>query len=169
MPMSESDKSESDKSESMEIKGRNGTVIWDGDFISIRRSGFLARTGVGKGEKHIPIASITAVQWKPAGAVVNGFIQFTVPGGNEGRSHFGSQTIDASKDENSVIFTKKQMGSFETLRTAVEQAIVARSRPMSPAAPDHLAQLRELGALRDAGILSSEEFDTKKAEILGRL
>ena len=36
---------------------------------------------IGKGEKRIPISSIKAVQWKPAGPLVNGFIQFTVPGG----------------------------------------------------------------------------------------
>ena len=37
-------------------------------------------------EKRIPIRSIQAVQWKPPGALVNGYIEFTVPGGNETRS-----------------------------------------------------------------------------------
>jgi hypothetical protein len=30
-------------------------------------------------------------------------------------------------------------------------------------------QIRQLAALRDEGILSGEEFETKKAELLGRL
>ena len=34
----------------------------------------------GKGEKRIPAASITAVQWKQPGAMVRGFIQFTMAG-----------------------------------------------------------------------------------------
>jgi hypothetical protein len=34
---------------------------------------------------------------------------------------------------------------------------------------DSIAQLRELGALRDAGILSDEEFQEKKTEILRRM
>lgn len=39
----------------------------------------------------------------------------------------------------------------------------------SVAAPDPIEQLRKLGELRDAGILTEEEFATKKAEILSRL
>jgi len=45
--------------------------------------------------------------------MLNGFIQFSVPGGNEARSKFGSQTMDAVKDENSVVFTRKQQAGFE--------------------------------------------------------
>ena len=71
-------------------KGHNGTVTFDGDFVTIERTGFLARTSVGKGTKRIPVSSITAVQWKPAGGMVNGFISFTVGGGNEAHSRFGS-------------------------------------------------------------------------------
>lgn len=156
----------------MEVKGHTGTVVWDGDFVTIRRTGFNARMSVGKGEKRLPLSSITAVQWKPAGALVNGFIQFTVPGGNESRSRAGSQTTNAVKDENSVVFIKKQMPAFEELRAAIEQAIADRGRPAAPAAPaapDHLQQLKQLGELRDAGILSEQEFEAKKAEILGRL
>lgn len=156
----------------VEVKGHTGTVIWDEDFVTIRRTGFNARITVGKGEKRIPIASITSVQWKPAGAMVNGYIQFSAGGGNESRSRFGAQTMDAVKDENSVVFTKKQMAEFETLRTAIEQAIAHRNRPAAtavPAATDHLSQLKQLGELRDAGILTEEEFGAKKAEILSRL
>ena len=156
----------------MEVKGHTGTVVWDGDFITIKRTGFNARMTVGKGEKRIPVASITAVQWKPAGAMVNGYIQFSMGGGNESRAQFGSQTTNAVKDENSVVFTKKQMPEFAELRSALEEAIAHRGRPSepsAPAAPDHLAQLKQLGELRDAGVLSEEEFAGKKAQILQRL
>jgi hypothetical protein len=37
------------------------------------------------------------------------------------------------------------------------------------AAPDPIEQLRRLGELRDAGIVTEEEFAAKKAEVLGRL
>jgi hypothetical protein len=36
-------------------------------------------------------------------------------------------------------------------------------------APDYITQLRELGKLRDAGILTDEEFTAKKTEILSRI
>jgi hypothetical protein len=112
----------------IEVEGHTGQVTFDGFFVTIHRKGFRARAIVGKGEKRIPLPSIAAVQWKPAGAMVNGFIQFTVPGGNERRSKFGSQTTDASKDENSVVFTKRQMPDFAKLRAAVEQAMSSAAK-----------------------------------------
>lgn len=156
----------------MEVRGHTGSVIWDGQFVTLRRTGFLARASIGKGEKRVPLRSITAVQWKPAGPLVNGFIQFTLGGGNESRSRFGAQTTDAGHDENSVIFTRKQMPQFAALRAAVESAIADRGRPASalpPAAPDHLAQLKQLAELRDGGVISDDEFQAKKVELLGRL
>jgi hypothetical protein len=45
-----------------EVQGRNGTVIFDGQFVTIQRTGFMARATLGKGEKRIPVASITAVE-----------------------------------------------------------------------------------------------------------
>jgi hypothetical protein len=41
--------------------------------------------------------------------------------------------------------------------------------PAASAAPDPMDQLRKLGELRDAGVLTEEEFAAKKADILSRL
>lgn len=107
----------------LEVKGVNGTVLFDGAMVIIRRSGAMARMTIGKGEKRIPLRSISAVQFKPAG-LVRGFIQFTIPGGNERRSSFGSQSTDAARDENSVLFGKTQQAEFERLRDAIEARLV---------------------------------------------
>lgn len=149
-------------------KGRNGTLHFDGQFVTIARSGFLARGTIGKGEKRIPVSSIAAVQWKPAGAMANGFIQLTLPGGNEKQSRFGHQTADAVTDENSVVFTRKQMPDFEVVRNALESAIANRSASAA-AAPDLTAQLAQLAALRDQGVLTDAEFDAKKTDLLARI
>lgn len=51
----------------------------------------------------------------------------------------------------------------------------APSAPVEPAAPavsnepDAMEQLAKLGQLRDAGVLTEEEFAQKKAEILARM
>ena len=39
--------------------------------------------------------------------------------------------------------------------------------PPAEAAPDPIAQLKELGALHERGILTDEEFAAQKAKILG--
>lgn len=103
--------------------GYNGTVTLDGKFVTISRTGALARMSVGKGEKRIPVRSITSVQWKPPGPMVNGFIEFSIGGGNETRSTFGRQTTKAGHNENAVIVTKNQEQQFLALRAAVEDAM----------------------------------------------
>lgn len=45
----------------------------------------------------------------------------------------------------------------------------ATAHDAPPAAPDPMEQLRKLAELRDAGILTEEEFTAKKADILGRM
>ncbi|GLW73635.1 hypothetical protein Kpho02_59340 [Kitasatospora phosalacinea] len=149
----------------IEAKGHNGQVTFDGEYVTITRKGFLARTSVGKGEKRIHISQIAAVQWKPPGKLVNGFIQFTVPGGIERRSGFGNQTNSAIHDENSVIVMKNQAAAFEELREAVDEAIARQHRPLPT---DSLAdELTKLQQLAESGALSAQEYESAKARILG--
>jgi hypothetical protein len=156
------------------VKGVNGQVTFDAHFVTITRQGFAARVTIGKGDKRLPVSSIAAVQWKPAGPMMNGFIQFTVGGSNERRSAFGHQTMSAVHDENSVVFTKTLMPKFQTLRALIEDAIVVAHRPftmpatVAPSAelPTQLQQLRELGELHANGIVSDDEFAKLKAQLL---
>jgi hypothetical protein len=71
---------------------------------------------------------------------------------------------------NAVTFARKQLPEVQTmankLRERVGQAAVA---PATAAAINPTDQLRSLAELRDAGILTDEEFAAKKAEILARL
>jgi hypothetical protein len=153
----------------MEAKGKTGQVQFDGQYVTITRNGFLARSVVGKGEKRLHVAQIAAVQWKPAGAMVNGFIQFTVPGGNERRSKFGSQTKTAVHDENSVVFTKKQQPAFEKVRAALDAAIAQQHAPtaQAPAASSVADEIAKLSGLAQSGALTQEEFQQAKARLLG--
>jgi hypothetical protein len=50
-------------SETVTAKGKTGEVSFDGRFVTITRTRALAMLTVGRGEKRIPIRSITAVQW----------------------------------------------------------------------------------------------------------
>jgi len=151
----------------LHAKGTNGQISVDEDFVTLHRKGFAARVSVGKGDKRLPISTIAGVQWKPAGAIVEGFLQFSVPGGNERRSALGSQTSTARQDENSVTFRKAQQGEFEAVRAFIESAIARRNRPIpTAAAPDLADQLGRLAALRDQGVLTEDEFAVQKARLL---
>lgn len=161
----------------MEARGHNGQVHFDGQLVTITRKGYIARTRIGKGEKRIPLAAITAVQWKPATWLVRGFIQFTMAGGVEVKSRYRHQTADASHDENSVVFNVWQMEAFAELRAAVETALgrlqgtaaTPSAEPTSVTASDSAGRLQELARLHAAGLVSDQEYAAKRAEILGQI
>ena len=50
-----------------------------------------------------------------------------------------------------------------------EPQYAAPPAPAAAAAPDYAAELEQLAKLKAEGILSEEEFEAKKAELLGRL
>ena len=41
--------------------------------------------------------------------------------------------------------------------------------PPKPTVDDPMQQIRRLGELHDAGLITSEEFETKKAELISRI
>ena len=49
---------------------------------------------------------------------------------------------------------------------AAQQA-PAQQAPAEPAAPDYAAELEQLAQLKNQGILTDEEFEAKKKQILG--
>ena len=60
-------------------------------------------------------------------------------------------------------------GSHPSQHAPAAPVSVPASQPAAQAGPDLGAQLTQLASLRDAGILTEEEFVAKKADILGRM
>jgi hypothetical protein len=52
------------------------------------------------------------------------------------------------------------------VNTAARSAAGPATTPATAPAPDPFDQLRKLAELRDAGIVTNEEFDAKKAQLL---
>lgn len=149
----------------LEATGINGQVVFDGQTVSITRKGFVAWVGHGgAGSKVIPVKSIAAVQFKPATSMVNGFVTFTVHG-EVSRSKAGRAKANAANDENGVVIRKSHMEAMQPLVDAVQAAIVAPA-PGTATAPDPLDQIARLAELHKQGILTDEEFATKKASLL---
>ncbi|CAM4019446.1 DUF4429 domain-containing protein [Mesobacillus zeae] len=152
----------------MEAKGVNGQLELVGNKIIIKRKGMLAKMTQGlKGDKEIQIKQISSMQIKKAGALTNGYIQFTFSGGKENKGGL----FDATKDENTIMFNKKQMPDFLTLKEAVEAKIDELSTSnhvqASSAPVDVADQISKLAILKDQGILTEDEFNAKKKQLLG--
>ena len=152
----------------LSAKGRQGTIDFDGQFVTIRREGLIARSQFGKNEKKIPLRSIQAVQWKPYKMTGWGFIQLTLAGGVERRSRLGSASTEAHKDENSVTFNKHQQEAMRTLYDALQAALGdLQSGDRSVPAPAGADELAHLASLHADGKLTDAEFTAAKARALG--
>jgi hypothetical protein len=142
-------------------RGVNGQLELHGDKVCIKRKGLMGFLTQGlKGDKEIRLSSISSIQFKKASALTNGYIQFAFMGGKEAKGGI----FQATKDENSVIFTQKQQAQFEYIKIKIEQLLNA---PTAAQAPDDADQIAKFAILRDQGILTPEEFDAKKKQILG--
>ncbi|MGX9346581.1 SHOCT domain-containing protein [Microbacterium sp. KNMS] len=82
-----------------------------------------------------------------------------------------SITFRVSKDE-AAQFRAAILDAMEELKARRDtRVVVEHAAPAAPdtGAPDIAGQLQRLASLRDAGILTDEEFGAKKAELLKRL
>jgi Short C-terminal domain/Domain of unknown function (DUF4429) len=143
-------------------KGYNGQISIEGDWLTIERKG-LGRIGHSKGDKRIALGQIVAVKMRPAGRLANGFIHFSTPGRDDLKGGLSA----ANKDDNSVIFTRGQQADFDAVREHIENYIAARSGVTASTPADPAEQIRKLAQLRDEGLLTEDEFQAKKTQLLG--
>ena len=61
---------------------------------------------------------------------------------------------------------KEQQQAAEQAPPPQEQVQYAEEPPAAPSTDDKLAQLKQLGELRDAGVLTDSEFEAQKGKIL---
>lgn len=146
----------------MRVEGSNGSVEYLGDRIVIRRKGLAnVLTQGAQGDKTFPLSRITAVQFRRAGSMMAGLIQFTIQGGRE----FRGGMLEATKDENAVMFTRDQEPAFARLREQVESAIMAGTTP-APSVRSEIDDLAKLAELHEKGYLTTNEFEARKQTIL---
>ena len=147
----------------MNAKGIDGTMRLDGDMLYIHKKQFF----VSRGEKAIPLSSITAIQWKEP-ALTSGYIQVVLKGSGESKGG----VFDATKDENAILFNKSR-GQVLAIRDAINRELAERSRMGSsaaapqPVATDPIGELVRWAELRDKGVISQDEYDAKKRQLLG--
>ena len=151
-------------------KGIGAQILLLADRIRIKRRGLRAFALHGaKGEKDIFISEVSSIQFKKAGMLFNGYIQFAFRGGQEAKAGIRQ----AVEDENTVMFNSSQQPAMERFRRCLNERIVAlRSSPTTtvvatPSTNSELDEIEKLARLRDKGIITDEEFRQKKHKLLG--
>lgn len=149
------------------LKGANGQLYVYENKIEITRKGMWAFANQGlKGTKTIPISEIKSIQVKKSG-IVQGYIQFGISGSIENQGGYQS----ANHDENTVTFLDASCNQIAlNIKSYIEDTIVTKSNSQntiiqqSYSSADELKKYKEL---LDDGVITQEEFDAKKKQILG--
>lgn len=121
--------------------------------------------GGALGGKKIEFSDLTSIQFRePAGATV-GFIQFAYPGSAESKGGL----LAAINDENSIPFqpcdlplAQEIVNFIENRRKEIKSKASMPIQQQSTA--DEIAKFKQLC---DSGIITQEEFDAKKKQLLG--
>ena len=149
----------------MGIKGIAGQIELYDDKIMIKREGAHAKLTHGfKGDKTIYIDQVSGVQLKLGTNMLNGYIQITIPGGNESRGGI----MVATKDENTVFFKKAQNNAATRIKDKIEELrnqarMGTQTVVQQQSIPEQIKAFKEL---YEDGILTEEEFEKKKKELL---
>ena len=149
------------------VQGANGWLgLYEG-HVRLVKSGFRAMVGVGygAGTKDIALSQISAIQWRDAGDLWLGYIAFSFLGGSDS----SGGVFDAAKSDNAITFEKLQQAEFASVRSAIQGRLGGRAPVVSAATGGVADQIRELASLRDGELITPEEFEAKKAELLKRM
>lgn len=133
----------------------NGLIV-----LTDRRLLFVMDGVMSKQTEDFPLDKISSVQWN-SGLAMGTIIVFA--SGN--KAEIKNVQKDDGKQITDLIRARLSGGpdALASPQVATQPAVTV------PTAVDPIAQLRQLGELRDAGILTEDEFASKKAEILARM
>jgi len=152
--------------DSIEAKGATGRISFDGQYVTIVRSGVLGRPAAGAPETRLHITEITGIGWRPAG-LARGTITFQTA---DGPRRYGSDGGRAAAGErNTIAFRGRQQPEFAELKVAVERAIAVQrgAAIRGTEATSTADEIARLSHLVQSGAITQEEFRQAKARLLG--
>lgn len=134
------------------------------DNITISQKGMMNVINRGlTGEKTFLFKNMSGLQYKAPG-LTTGYLQLILIGSSEVK---GGVT-GAVKDENTILFTKKENGLILELKEFIEWKIANLNAGVNHSQSNsNLDEIRKLKSLLDDGIITKEEFDIKKRQLLG--
>ena len=149
----------------MSLNGVNGQLELYPNKVVIKRKGALAKMTQGffKGDKEIYIKQISGIQVKMGTGLTNGYIQFTLSGGNESTKGL----LKATQDENTVMFSKKENETVEQIKFKIEELMAVGNFSQPVNALSSADEIKKFKELFDSGAITEEEFSMKKKQLLG--
>lgn len=139
--------------------GGTGIVVLTDKRLMFVKDGWTSKTS-----EDFPFSRISSINWHSG--MLTGQIDVHVQG-------LKTEIKNVYKDAGKLIVDRVRhhisKGDMPTSAAPATSASTGPSAPAAPAEPDVYEQLRKLGELRDAGVLTEDEFLAKKATLLERL
>lgn len=153
-------------------RGRKMKVYEDKVVITVKPGigSFLTGNALD-GEKTIYFSDCLGVQFKKCGLTI-GYLQFETASGimnNKKSNHFNENTFTWEKAYVEEDLTNEKMEEVTNyVKDRIDYYKQARNAPVAAAAPATPAdEIKKYKELLDMGVLTQEEFDAKKKQLLG--
>ncbi|MFD5651693.1 DUF4429 domain-containing protein [Streptomyces sp. NPDC127039] len=171
----------------LHFKAYDGKASFDGKSVSFRWSWTGASSAKWKaGDQSFPVADLGGVEWRSP-EMFEGYLRLlprdadaSAPGAAAGAAGAAPAVPQADQDPAAVVFGLGYGPVHESLPFAAAVLAAVRERgagapvPITVPAPrrdpaDIAERIRHLGELHQQGLVTDEEFSSKKAELLAEL
>jgi hypothetical protein len=144
-------------------------TVYD-DCVSFAPKGALGFMTKGmQGERKIFYSDMSSIQFKKSSSLLSGFIEFYFAGHNTQKQ--GGGLFAGTNNENRFTFYNKFLPDMEKIRDYIQGKINEKNAPQNvvvqSAAASGADELLKFKQLLDAGVITQDEFDAKKKQILG--
>ncbi|MFD4631444.1 DUF4429 domain-containing protein [Streptomyces sp. NPDC058284] len=169
----------------LSVSAGDGTASFDGESVRLEWNWKTEEAKSAAGPRSLALTDIAAVEWLPAAGLENGHLRFTVRNApTKAPAKYDPNAVELwgfKKDAlMALVAAAVQVrlphpaapAAAKSLTAAPADATAAPTPPPQAPADDHdalLRRLRELGELRQAGILTDDEFATAKQAVLRRM
>lgn len=159
--------------DTLELKCTNGLLKVYNDRVVISRKtamGFMAQ-GL-KGDKTFFYRDLSSIEYKKPSIWANGYIKFITSGTFETKQNiglFGTTKMEASKDSNTLIlraFNKEVPKQSERIYNYIINKISESKSNGIVSNISNADEILKYKQLLDQGIITQEEFEKKKQELL---
>lgn len=152
-------------------------TVYD-DCVSFKAKGTLGLLTKGiTGERKLYYADISSVQFQKSTKMLSGFIEFYLMGHNTQKQ--GGGLFAGTTNDNRFTFYNKFLPEMEQAYAYIQKRIneakkpqnvvssVQPAIPQTATAPSDADELIKFKKLLDAGVITQDEFNAKKKQILG--
>lgn len=149
-----------------EIKGSNQILTIYDDAVSLKPKGTIGFLTKGiSGERFIYFKELSSIQFKNSNAMLSGYIEFYFAGHNVQKQ--GGGLFAGTTNENRFYFYHKQLENMLKVKKHIEEQMSKKDTPQTQNNISSADEILKYKKLMEDGVITREEFEVKKNQLLG--